>query len=874
MNLLHRLPLQPPETASDTDVVDARSQMFCSYFTNFLGLLDSSHLEKDRRVDMQTVSLAKDDASSFQELAIQALSNLLSANVDVGLKFSLEIGYHDDLEMRTAFMHVLTNILTQGTEFGALGDSAIGEKYERLIDLLVNDLQFALALCDSCPSSEVDEMSIALLNIFDSRGHGLTLLKELIEQEVANTESESELLRRNCVATKMLSVFAKWKGSDYLRKVLQKVLERVIVSSDKLDLELDPGRTSSTEELQRNELQLRYITKVFIDEICKSANVVPNSFRWICHTITSCVTSRFPEAKFTAVGAFIFLRFFCPAIVAPDSEGLVSSIPNKDMRRGLLLIAKIVQNLANNVLFGAKEPYMIPLNDFLTANICQVTAFLREISNPPRVPEALVAQDSFDFGSSVALHRFLYDHWEIVRQKLIFQEKHKARLKGEKIMEVQSELQLSVTKFSSLISTLGAPPLDISLGRPTISGNIQPAYSRYQHFMLRNSGRSVESILSARIVYDGGETKDNIPVICLVLRNINLGSVDPDLLIYCFLKIASRMWHKPFALLVDATCYSLSNELPDGIYKKIDTLMPPDMLKNYSRVYIYNMNSAYRKFFRRQLRYAVRDDSHAWHPNNTDFIMLGSLAELQQHFNLGSLHLPKETMSFLSDSRYVFHHITRLSKTKGKIEVVFKVGSQYIQITPTKKQEIVAGLRMYATVNDIFRLADVEEANASFHTDEENAFGIKTDNGKVTMFFSSPKKNDILQTLKSSKVKYSKDNKPSKLNERTIRPEDVPGTLLNISLMNVASFDQQLRLAAYNLLCALCQAFRFNLDRQFVSAKGMTVITQKTIPVTDYSRLEYSHRFCHTHCRCQREIGCNGAPAHIRLFVGVFCRLG
>jgi len=89
---------------------------------------------------------------------------------------------------------------------------------------------------------------------------------------------------------------------------------------------------------------------------------------------------RFPEAKYTAVGAFVFLRFFCPAIVAPEVEGLVATSPSKEMRRGLLLIAKVVQNLANNVLFGAKEQYMFPLNDFLTQNIYRVTTFLREIS--------------------------------------------------------------------------------------------------------------------------------------------------------------------------------------------------------------------------------------------------------------------------------------------------------------------------------------------------------------------------------------------------------------------------------------------------------------------------------------------------------------
>ena len=96
--------------------------------------------------------------------------------------------------------------------------------------------------------------------------------------------------------------------------------------------------------------------------------------------ISTAVMPRFQEAKYTAVGAFIFLRFFCPAIVAPESEKLVNEPPSKEMRRGLLLIAKVIQNLANNVLFGAKEPYMYPLNDFLTQNIYKVTTFLREIS--------------------------------------------------------------------------------------------------------------------------------------------------------------------------------------------------------------------------------------------------------------------------------------------------------------------------------------------------------------------------------------------------------------------------------------------------------------------------------------------------------------
>jgi neurofibromin 1 len=48
-------------------------------------------------------------------------------------------------------------------------------------------MALTIALCDACPSSEVDEMTISLLNIFDSRGLGFVLLEALIEHEVEET---------------------------------------------------------------------------------------------------------------------------------------------------------------------------------------------------------------------------------------------------------------------------------------------------------------------------------------------------------------------------------------------------------------------------------------------------------------------------------------------------------------------------------------------------------------------------------------------------------------------------------------------------------------------------------------------------------------
>lgn len=49
------------------------------------------------------------------------------------------------------------------------------------------------------------------------------------------------------------------------------------------------------------------------------------------------------------------------------------------IRRGLMVIAKIIQNLANNMFFG-KEAHMVVLNEFLECKIINVTRFLSEVN--------------------------------------------------------------------------------------------------------------------------------------------------------------------------------------------------------------------------------------------------------------------------------------------------------------------------------------------------------------------------------------------------------------------------------------------------------------------------------------------------------------
>lgn len=217
---------------------------------------------------------------------------------------------------------------------------------------------------------------------------------------------------------------------------------------------------------------------------------------------------------------------------------------------------------------------------------------------------------------------------------------------------------------------------------------------------------------------------------------------------------------------------------------------------------------------------ATKNDNSIFNPTNVDYHLIGSLQDLQTHFHLSQLHLPKETISVVTDTRFVFQPITRLSKTRGKIEVIIKVGSQFVQVTTVKKQEVHPGFRLSATVNDIFRLGEVEEAPTSIATEDDSAFGLRADNGKIVMYFQSPKRFEVLQAVRGAKAKYGKDTRAQKSFERMIRPQDVPGTLLNLALTNLAAPDPVLRLSSYNLLGALCRAFKFKAAAKFVLIRG------------------------------------------------------
>jgi len=190
---------------------------------------------------------------------------------------------------------------------------------------------------------------------------------------------------------------------------------------DSLEMEIDPHKMESGEGGNNaiNKYKLLLTTQKLFQVIVESVDNVPNELRGIFSHVREKVVARFPAAKYKAVGAFMFLRFLVPGITSPHMYGLMPVPPNEQTQRNLVLLAKVLQNLANEVQFGAKEPHMQRLNDFIIENQDDLHKFFDAIANKPNeveedyeIPEAVWQNGLLD------LHNYLFENLNRIVQGL------------------------------------------------------------------------------------------------------------------------------------------------------------------------------------------------------------------------------------------------------------------------------------------------------------------------------------------------------------------------------------------------------------------------------------------------------------------------
>lgn len=218
-----------------------------------------------------------------------------------------------------------------------------------------------------------------LNGILDDEATFVKFLTDIFGQEVELTDSMQTLFRGNCVASKIMSYCFKTFGSKYLKDLLE---PHIPSSQLNISYEIDSSKLEEDGDIEVNQRNLLKLTKQILDSILSSSGDFPPQLNLMCICLRKVLCKKYPysDTYLKAVGTVIFLRFINPAIVSPYESGIVDKPPPPKIMRGLMLVSKILQNIANNVEF-AKEEHMLPINDFVKAHIEPMRQWVAKISN-------------------------------------------------------------------------------------------------------------------------------------------------------------------------------------------------------------------------------------------------------------------------------------------------------------------------------------------------------------------------------------------------------------------------------------------------------------------------------------------------------------
>ncbi|PWN42984.1 hypothetical protein IE81DRAFT_366164 [Ceraceosorus guamensis] len=910
--LLDRLPLLLADDALllDDKVEWAKSRQFSLYFNYFIKVLNRARTLEEAATERaksggvgvgaagvsggaisSSVSMALGVSAAklreqhqqamrelgpLKESAILALSNLLASNIDSGLQHSLPLAYNDDQQLRTAFMQIMTNVLNQGTAFDDLERLSASHKHSKLIELICEpDMQLALSVCNICKGNDVDNMDYVLLSIFDSRGGIIKFLKAALAEEIYRTPSEEMVFRSNSFRTHLLSVFGRTHGYEYLRSIMAPLITEMANKPRGYSFEIDPHRIEPGESVHINQHRLEEMAQTFIDQICSSAHRVPAVLRELCRHIRSLMDARFPTSRYQGVGGFMFLRFISPVVVAPQIIDINLTGPSKELRRGLLLISKILQTLASNNLFPPhKEPFMTCLNDFLKGNVWRVATFLDQVSDARTDPDRLQAADQplgygihpygygIDQEDQRVIHRFLFENVDKVGKELLTRNADRqSSLANDSNGAPMSPVAASHAAIGISASTVDSRRTYEQLCQvlaemgdyrseelPAIA--VQPGLGAskqaFQDFLRRNSGRNVDDSAYKAVFREGPPSKAGRPVFYYNAAQQNAKTMDYEGLIFYVLQCIESCVSRNFDLVLDCTGLHPVNMTPHQWLTYFATMVPPEVAGNMRNVIVFNANTTARLYARPW--YAQAGDpgvqvgpsgraALASVPSQMSIAYCNSIAEIEAFIERRNLALDPTTIAIATSAAEMrFTQITMVWYYRSLIPVSFRIGGEHLQITALKPQEIVPGRSGFT--NDVFHLADIDDVRAISARGDDTTFFVTCRGGTISFLFNSRDRAEIVQSLRQAKARISRF-RPSKALDRTLLPSDVPGTLLNMAMLNVTSGDASLRVSAYNLLCALSTSFNFgasNARRRLLSAKGLAIPANTLSFVSELSR--------------------------------------
>ncbi|EDO16305.1 hypothetical protein Kpol_1053p43 [Vanderwaltozyma polyspora DSM 70294] len=808
------LPLEIPPALSEEEMRRSSGLIFRNYF----GILLKG-IEKTTDMKKFPTSL-KHKVTILTENLIASLTNLSNSNVEPALQYTLPMGFSENKDIRISFLKVFINVVKNYPNRKSNTEKIKIEATNELLKFLIKYPHLITQATNVCSSAEIDEYTVGLVSAFDTKNAAHILITQLVKDEIQDSIRHMDILRRNSVATRALSLYSRSKGNEYLVKIIGPVLEQMV--EDKAYFEVEKLQLDDPNASEQLDLFEKYM-KILIDAIIGSIDCFPVELFVVCQVIYSEVRKKFPEYSLVAVGSFVFLRFICPALVSPETENIIGVTPLKE-KRSLIQMAKVIQNMANGSDNLLKWPSLATKLDFLKKCNDDIFEFLAELSRTDRVIK-IPLNSSTTLPSNVTMlwnlnffHTFLYMHELQIR---------KGNLDEMKSFTNFNLLRDSIMLVDRVLGIWGQPVWECRNEIPLFVKENVDRYPQLYEFMSRYAFKRVLSTAEDATYVHESMSSDGFQILTLTFSHfISLG-FDVDSIVYRTLQVYARIWSNNHYLVLDCTeFHSEECDIPK-LTTLFLSLLPDEAFQHCIGYYFLNVTESFMDSWAALL---TMDNPYISHKVPIFFVNTISDQEM-----INTIGLSPQTTAVLEDVRISLHEINLFEEEKQIFKpVAMRLGNKYFQVLHEEpKKYYFEGFDTGFDIkfNYVYSISQVANVLVSYTKGMPNEFMVTFTDGKK-LIFTSPKYLEIVKMFSYALAKIQDDIGISNMlspitktkNKTTIGNEKE--TLSHIILVVLAGLfhnDDVVKNIAYNLLATTQDAFNLNFGIKFRTTPEMYV---------------------------------------------------
>lgn len=798
-----------------TEVTQIRSVIFNNYFNLFSRILESCL----SRTVMSGVapSPVERKIELIKDEVILVISNMLEPNYDIGLDKVLHLSLHSDAKVKHAFLVVFTNII-ENIEKSKVNKNKDFERnsFLEISELLTNtDLLLAMIKCKHFDNDIYPDI---FFKIIMASNQAIKTMSELFEYEVHISKENTlvNVLRKNSVPAKIMSLYAKEIGKDYLIELLRPIVNEIVTDEciinysisqcDSVYLHKDTDGSDS----KGVNLLFDYL-KILVRTICESVERVPNEIKILCAHIREIVLRKFNNEKISSLvlSSFLFLRFICPVLVSPEREGIILKAPGREAKRFLLGLAKLLQNIANDSLKGYSQSEEHEI--FFEAKK-DLFNFLSLVSNEEKAKSLTVP----------------------IRERYIFSKETFSEIYSF-IVTKNTEIFLNIlyhngwrkSSIKKLISDcLGAEKIFSNLGHdyvcyghhmPEFIKNNKDTYPELYDLFIRYRDVIYEDLISKPFISQS-YFRDGTFFICISMKYMKeVIEYDLDVLVFRAIQVCQAKWHQPFRILFD---FSLCNEEALKKYKQFNILFNEyckDLWDECSSISFYNISDVALPFIQALVNHIMTKV-----PKNSASI--GFFTPFDDYNLLKSIGVPEYSLSSVKAAQTTIDCLKYSETQKKYIPFMIRFAKEYIYWSD-EDASITADGKVYKTrVTVTSKSSDWIDFKEEDHVKNDGSEFKVTVKGFDAIYLSFTKKSIIMNSLVLARIDndlpaISTDPISSK---KLMASEDsFLGSMLAVVLSNMFSNSEEVRNVAYKLLALLISSYKLKTNNT-ISAKGAT----------------------------------------------------